>query len=225
MASTKRFTMKKLALIGDIIASRKIIDRGNLQLKLQKLFVELNKNKRGIESPYTITIGDEFQALFGSASGMLKDALKIISIIYPNKVRLSYGIGAITTLINRKQALGMDGPAFHNAREGIFQQKNKGKARKPQSTIAMVCPIESSKSAELIIVSLSLFSHLLSKYNKTALYALVMLYDGNPVNQIAQSLGISIQAVYKAIRTHDIADTLNYMLTCEKAINGLLEEK
>ena len=54
-----------IAIIGDIIASKKIIDRDTAQKKLYTLLDKINiKYKEQLYSPFTITAGDEFQALF-----------------------------------------------------------------------------------------------------------------------------------------------------------------
>ena len=53
-----------IALIGDIISSKNIKDRAEAQVKLLNLMKIINKKyKEYLVSPFTVTTGDEFQAL------------------------------------------------------------------------------------------------------------------------------------------------------------------
>jgi len=133
-----------LVLIGDIVKSREIKNREKLQtifqeyLNLDKInekvnthmalteTIDLNKN---VVSRFTVTIGDEFQGVLKSATNLFKFVLNfedsIKNEINENvKFRYGIGIGAITTKINEENAIGMDGPAFYNARESLNIAKN-----------------------------------------------------------------------------------------------------
>ena len=56
--------MMYIALIGDVIESKKIQDRAQAQQKLLQLMKELNQQyQKYLVSPFTVTAGDEFQAL------------------------------------------------------------------------------------------------------------------------------------------------------------------
>jgi len=118
--------MNYLVLIGDIIASRRLVDRAHVQEQLREVVSRLNAMPAGLVSPYTITLGDEFQAVFATAERMFPDALAIAHALYPVQVRFALGIGEITTAINSQQAIGMDGPAFHAARAGMQALKKEG---------------------------------------------------------------------------------------------------
>lgn len=77
----------------------------------------------GIVSPYTITLGDEFQAVYRTADGLFRHLFRIRSCIMPVRVRFSIALGPLDTDINPDQAIGMDGPAFHLARDAMEQLK------------------------------------------------------------------------------------------------------
>ncbi len=98
--------MRYLVLIGDIVASRNSARRHDLQEQMKAVFAELNQNNAGLISPYTLTLGDEFQVVFNQADRVFTDIFAILAIL-PVKVRFSLGLGAITTDLNPVQALGV----------------------------------------------------------------------------------------------------------------------
>ena len=119
-------------LMGDIIASRKY--KG---LQLTQIFESLVSScnsdlASGILSPYTITLGDEFQGVAKS----LKSGIQ--SIFYFEETILRLGIdfklryvlhyGSIETQINREIAYGMRGPGLTKARE-ILELNRRNRPR------------------------------------------------------------------------------------------------
>src|SRR5580698_4555464 len=119
--------MKYLVVIGDVVASKQLPERANFQRQLGKWLSSTSHSNENLASPYTITLGDEFQAVYRNATFLFGDLVSIMTAIYRAKVKISLGIGKLTTRLNRKQALGMDGPAFHRARElmtDLKQQSN-----------------------------------------------------------------------------------------------------
>ena len=110
-----------IAVIGDLVDSKRITDRYRFQESFARDLSRVGQSD--LASPYTLTLGDEFQALYGSARGLFYDLFAIRAGIYPVRCRFSVAIGEITTPINSKQAIGMDGPAFHEARAEIERLK------------------------------------------------------------------------------------------------------
>lgn len=110
---------KYIAIIGDIINSKGIKNRKNFQEKLKNTFVKINEEfKDIIVSKFTLTIGDEFQALVKMDKKLmfLLDRL-YIDIDYDFRVGIGYG--QISTKINPILSIGADGQAFWRAREAI----------------------------------------------------------------------------------------------------------
>ncbi len=209
--------MKKIALIGDIVASRDIKNRADVQKKLSKLFLGLNKDNNTLDSPYTITIGDEFQALYKKADSIFIDICKILESLYPESVRFSIGIGELTTKINKNQALGMDGPAFHFAREGLEELKGT----------SGLFNIKSENEKEILLIKkiLPLISQNMIKWKLTRIKIFNLLIEGRTVKEISKKLHITDKAVYKHIDAgalNIIIDILN-RITFE--INSSLKVK
>lgn len=182
-----------IVLIGDIESSKDLEEakRHEVQHQLQKVLEEINDSYPHIESPYTVTLGDEFQAVLSRADHFFQHAWKIMAALYPVKVRFSVGIGEIATPINHKQALGMDGPAFHIARDGIEFLKEHG--------FIFKVSLQDQKTAVLSALnnSLYLFSGQLRRWNKNRLSILYMLEKGMDYKEITGDLGISEPAFYK----------------------------
>lgn len=116
-----------IVVIGDIEQSKKLSPdvRTQTQRSLEAVFKKLNQDSNHIVSPYTITLGDEFQVVYHRADELFQHIWAIMAVIHPVAVRVSIGVGEITTPINKEHALGMDGPAFHKARESIDQMRKK----------------------------------------------------------------------------------------------------
>lgn len=184
--------MKKIVLIGDIVNSKNISQRSKTQAKLNNFFRKLNKSEN-LLSPYTITLGDEFQAVYKKADLIFNHIWQISLAIYPLRIRFSLGVGDITTKINKKQAIGMDGPAFYNARNGLNKLKDSG--------FLFIINADELPSKEIIKQSLFLISHLSNNWKKTRLDIMSLLYKDFSIAQIAKKLKITDKAVYKNIDT------------------------
>lgn len=119
------------AIIGDLINSKKLPteDRAAIQEKLKTLLNGVNeKFSSFLVSPFLMTLGDEFQGVLTAAKASLEiiDFLGQNLLEFPIHIRYGIGIGELSTNINREQALGDDGPAYHHARQGIEQLKKEG---------------------------------------------------------------------------------------------------
>jgi hypothetical protein len=209
--------MKKIALIGDIVSSRKLKDRARVQSKLYALFREINKQDKTIASPFTITLGDEFQALYIKADNIFKDICRVLITLYPVKVKFSIGIGNLTTKLNKSQSIGMDGTAFHNARQGLSELKNKS------FIINLVA--DGEKSIELERQSLFMISNMIKKWKQTRLMIFDMLTDGLTVQEISSKLKISDKAVYKSITAGDLSIILKIVNEINNNINYLIKKQ
>lgn len=185
-----------LVLIADLEASREIEEkeREGFQQRLENILNDLNEqgqNDTGLISPYTVTLGDEFQAVFNKADLTFIHMFKIMVALHPVAVRFSLGVGNIATPINSEQAIGMDGPAFHEAREGMEILKESG--------YLFHIRIEEEDNLDLKIInsSLKLLSKQIRSWNKKRLAILYMLKEGYDYKAISEELDISKSAFYK----------------------------
>lgn len=116
-----------LALIADVIDSKMVQERFNLQKQLEKALRKMNELfKDYLASCFTLTLGDEFQALLKVDAPVFQIIDTLRSELTPTQLRFGIGLGEIVTAIDPLQSIGADGPAYWNARAAInlVHQKN-----------------------------------------------------------------------------------------------------
>jgi len=126
------------AIIGDIVESKKITKREEIQNKLAKKLTQINKEIPNIASNFSITLGDEFQGLLQSCDHVIKIVNAVKLEMYPIKIRFGVGLGEMSTSINKELPLGSDGKAYHNARSAIDEIKKIEKQYEPPAINVMV---------------------------------------------------------------------------------------
>ena len=188
-----------IVLIGDLVGSKELgnKDRKKYQSVLSNEISRINEESNSIVSPLTITLGDEFQAVYKDMAALLADSWSIMAELHPVRVRFSIGIGDIYTPINSEQALGMDGPAFHSARDGMDEIKESGSTYSISLGSVENQPETSRSLVALVNHSLMFLSSEMENWKKTRFRILTMLNDGVSVKEIAEKIGISESAVYK----------------------------
>lgn len=204
--------MKAFVLIADIIKSREIVERNQFQLKLNSELQKINQNSEKLLSPYTITLGDEFQAVYDleSSLSLLKDIFIILLKVYPLKIRISVGYADIVTEINKEKAIGMDGPAFYDARKGINILKDHD-----SSIIQFYGEL---KERELINSSLKLSMSFMANWKRNTLFIFNELLNNSSVKDIIPRLDISERGVYKIINTNNLRDFVEYFSSLGEAV-------
>ena len=116
-----------LALIADVIDSKMVQERFDLQKQLEKTLQKINELfKNCLASAFTLTLGDEFQALLKVEAPVFQIIDTLRSELKPTQLRFGIGLGEILTDIDPLQSIGADGPAYWNARSAInlVHQKN-----------------------------------------------------------------------------------------------------
>lgn len=108
-----------VALIGDIIQSKQVTDRSQLQESINNAFETIHERYPDlIQSKFTLTLGDEFQALL-TPSKTIFQMLDYLEMLIPVSFRFGLGYGTLTTDFNKDVSIGADGPAYWHAREAI----------------------------------------------------------------------------------------------------------
>ena len=116
-----------LSLIADVIDSKMVQERLDLQKQVEKTLQKMNELFGDyLASRFTLTLGDEFQALLEVDAPVFQiiDTLRLE--LNPTQLRFGIGLGEIVTAIDPLQSVGADGPAYWNARAAInfVHQKN-----------------------------------------------------------------------------------------------------
>lgn len=109
-----------VALIGDIQGSRQLEDRGRVQDELRAALEAVNEGdlQEPIQADLVITAGDEFQGLFATPAGALETMGRLDERFPDLSFAFGIGVGPLDTAL-REQAVGMDGPCFHEARHAL----------------------------------------------------------------------------------------------------------
>ena len=116
-----------LALIADVIDSKMVQERFDLQKQVEKTLQKMNELFGDyLASRFTLTLGDEFQALLEVDAPVFQIIDTLRSELTPTQLRFGIGLGEIVTAIDPLQSIGADGPAYWNARAAInlVHQKN-----------------------------------------------------------------------------------------------------
>lgn len=208
---------KYIVVIGDIISSRKVEKRNDLQNKLLEVFNDLNTSQveNHLVSPYTITLGDEFQAVYEKADDLFLNSISILEKAFPWKIRFSWGIGEISTPINREQSIGMDGIAFYLAREGIEKLKQQRGNYKFN-----VNGLQDPELENLYNNFLFIYSNLLDGWHRNRYVILRSTMAGKAVKAIARELNLTETAVYKNIYDGSIREMMAVLEIMINHING-----
>lgn len=117
-----------VAVIGDIRGSRELTDRREAQQEFKQVVTSLNDElpDSSIASQFTVTTGDEFQVLLTAATEAVEAVVSVSDRFHPAQLRFGIGLGELDTQVNPNQAIGMDGPCFHRAREAIDRAESEG---------------------------------------------------------------------------------------------------
>lgn len=191
------------AIIGDIIKSKELLDRGSIQTVLNNVLMKINKDyKDSIASDFLITLGDEFQGVLSTPEKVM-DIIDIINTeMYPTKIRHGIGYGEIRTSINTYQAIGADGPAYYNARDAVNNLKQtEGKYESVRQLIYLKTGYYDAH-VNLVNACLSICNKIESDWtDKQRKTVKLMRQNKESQSDTARELGINKSSVQKSVRS------------------------
>ncbi|MBR4435012.1 MAG: hypothetical protein IKS90_02820 [Clostridia bacterium] len=214
------------AIIGDIVASRRVAERGELQKRLKRVLAEINRDFCPvIAADFLITLGDEFQGLLFANQDAHPAVIaeRIMSALYPVRVRIAIGLGGISTEIDRYAALGADGSAFHRARSGIerIRTENRG-----GSALRFVCePALDTPINSVFGLICALFNRRTAKQNEAAALYLFDRASGRASTQteLALCLGITQGTMSVRLCSANAAEYAAGLYAAETLIKAVLD--
>ncbi len=117
-----------VALIGDLVASRELSDRGRVQRRLKAILEDLNLRlgRKSLAAPLALTAGDEFQGLLRSPDAAVAILVRLAEDLFPLRIIYGLGRGTLSTPVGR-QVAALDGPCFHRARGAIEIARAQGR--------------------------------------------------------------------------------------------------
>lgn len=189
-----------VAIIGDVIDSKKIVDRRKVQNKLEDVLKNINNRyKTQIASKFTITLGDEFQGLLFDVKVILKIIHDISFEMYPIQIRFGIGVGGMSTEIYQEQALGADGPAYHQARNAIeYVKKNQESNARYHTNIAFFP--NDKENSQLLNLCLTSYSLFFNRWSEAQFHTVKLMQQSKRQIDVAHDLDITQQAVVKRLQ-------------------------
>jgi hypothetical protein len=184
-------------VIADLVASRRLAARAQFQRRLKAVLHGVTTRAgRALASPYTLTLGDEFQAVYRDATQAFADIMSIQAQIAPVQARFAVATGPLATSINAVQAIGMDGPAFHRARALLERLKDERRLFGVQTTDAGEWTLPSG--------TLAVFSGITEGWMPKRFEVFAGLLSGLSGPELAKKTDITVRAVNKNIRAADL---------------------
>lgn len=207
--------MRYLVLIGDMEDSRHIKDRHEAQNHFKSACNKINKGRKhyGVVSPFMVTLGDEFQGVLMNPHRLWEVIAHLeLEMFKICQFRFSIGFGEISTELSSRSSLGMDGPAFYLAREGIESLRKRD---------GLYGVTGLGVEQGLVQYALDLWSAARRKWNYNRMATFCRLLEGVPVPQIAVELGVTEQAVYRTRRDGELDTVIGLLKEISKLITTL----
>jgi SatD family (SatD) len=181
-----------IAVIGDVVESRRIRQRAAAQQSLQELLALLNGAcGDAVLAPFSLSRGDEIQALVVRAD-VIPDVLWHAAERFPHSaIRFGFGLGHLTTPLAPLPML-TDGPAWWAARTAL---ENAAATRRNGGVW------EGFGSNDPVLTAFgTLLDHIRGKMTPRQRGVVTRLRAGAGMVQAAEGLGISKQAVHGSVR-------------------------
>ena len=201
-----------VALIGDIVESRRRRDRQALHDELEAALADANATIEPLD-PLVITVGDEFQGVYGSLGAALTASFRVRARLHPGAdVRFGLGRGEVSTL---DPVRGIhDGPAYWAARDAIVSvEQRAGKARTRTSRTAYLSPGDPPGLVDAVQAALDCLDFMVGSLSTTSRTILGGLMQGLRQHELAERAGISPSAVSQRMRRDGIGVALDAMAT------------
>jgi hypothetical protein len=183
-------------LIGDVVLSREEADQVGLLARMKKALEETNRVCTPVQ-PLTMTIGDEFQGVYGDLRQALKATLlvRLFLGVLP-ELRFGLGWGKISALDPERAPLGQSGPAWWGARAAIEHVKDlESRRRWPRALRTWV----GDEEQEFAFLNAFLLcrDQVLHRMDAKDRAIALGLFLGKRQDELAEELGISQATISK----------------------------
>ncbi len=184
-------------IVGDIISSKSIStdERLILQEKLKNILDKINYDYQySIISPFTITLGDEFQGGLYDSSKIF-EILEIIKLeISPIRIRVGIGIQKIRTNIQIRNSFGTDGDSYYGARKEIELLKKR-------KTFEYGYSFSTGSDNDILLNSLFLFiDELSSKWTEKQIEYIRKLNVNESIDSLARRMNVNSSTISRTLK-------------------------
>jgi hypothetical protein len=175
------------AVIGDVIGSRRLADRGSAQRRLADVLAEVDLAVPGAQ-PLQATVGDEFQGAYATLGEATRSTLLVRLALLPEiDVRCGVGVGDSTVFDDQRTPWLQDGPAWWAAREAIEWMAG---SRRAAARTWLVAPDAAVVNAHLLVRDA-----LVDRLNERGWRMLRAALQGESQQRIAEQEGVTKSAV------------------------------
>jgi len=211
-------------IIGELSSIESIKNRLQEKEMLIEVLRKVNiKYGDVIASNFTLTVGNEFQGILSEGTSVMEIIDWIRISMGKTGLLFGIGIGEIETRIS-KLSIGVDGPAYWNAREAIQAVHDDDDYGK---TNILICADENRNLVQMMNETLRLCGYVESRWRETQREVVeksILLHGhDSSVKQIdlAKDMGLTTQALNQRIQS---SGYYNYIRT-RKELAQLLQEQ
>ena len=197
-----------VAIIADIIGSKKISAHSSVQKRLEKVLEQINISYRyAIASQFIITLGDEFQRVLHDRSVALKILDRIQKEMYPTLIRFGIGVGTISIRLQADSSLGSDGTAYHLTR-ALIEDMKALESKKTEAKTNILIGIEGQQCTSILLNTLfKLIWALQGNWTEHQRQIIATLQKYNDTQtEIAKRLAIVQSSVQKSLASSHFYD-------------------
>ena len=190
----------QLALIGDLVGSRRAGERSAVHSRLTAALDRVN-GAVPAEVPLRITVGDEYQGVYTDLGSALRASLLLRLALLPD-VDARHGIGRGSIVVLTEEPRVEDGPAWWAAREAIVTVATTERRAALRGLRTAYVSAEDAGGPEPAAVNAALVlrDQLLHGVGQESLSVLAGMLSGMSQKEIAADLGVSASAVSQRVR-------------------------
>lgn len=194
-----------VALIADIVGSRKLPDRVGAQIAIEDAIDRVEREViADRRRPLRATVGDEFQGTFGALADALRTTL-MLQLLLPERIELRFGIGIGGLVeISSGPAVVTEGPGWWAARAaiGIASRRQRRQLPRTRTRLASAVSVDASVRSQVPALNayLTMRDELVGAMSERQRRITHSRLSGMSQAEIAEAEGITQPAVSKALR-------------------------
>lgn len=191
---------QKIALIGDLVASRRAGPREEVHARLLAALDRVNADQPAAV-PLRVTVGDEYQGVYDDLGSALRATLRLRLALLPH-VDARHGVGRGTISVLTQEPRVEDGPAWWAARAAIetVGAEERRAALRGLRTAYVVADGAGGPDQAAVNAALVLRDQLLHAAGPESLSVLAGMLAGMSQKDIAADLGVTASAVSQRVR-------------------------
>ncbi|MFG6476404.1 SatD family protein [Microbacterium sp. P06] len=192
------------AVIADIVGSRRLADRGDAQLAIERTVLDVERDYGRAVRRLAPTVGDEFQGVYGDLTSTLT-ALLLLQLRLPAhvEVRFGVGVGEVRSVASTGDRAIEDGPGWWAARQAIETVHRLEESRVPRARTWVTGGDEPAPETAVVLASVNAYlmvkDHLVGGMGDRARRLAYGTWLGRSQESLAAEEGVTQSAVSQAL--------------------------